>query len=168
MVRALVRLVILLVVLVAGAAFLLGWWGNRRISDVERPGAAVGTTGVSPERARQVGAEVGERTAAAANEARRALADGQITAKIKAKMALDDTVKALDVNVDTTGTTLTGWDRQQTDRPTAFMMVTKFSAIIVLKGGQQRQLAQPLSAVQQRYLTALGVPPTCFITPTSG
>jgi len=70
--------------------------------------------------------------------------------------------------VDTTGTTLTGWDRQQTDRPTAFMMVTKFSAIIVLKGGQQRQLAQPLSAVQQRYLTALGVPPTCFITPTSG
>jgi osmotically-inducible protein OsmY len=94
-------------VLVAGAAFLLGWWGNRRVGDVERPGAAVGTAGVNPERARQVGAEVGERTAAAANDARRALADGQITAKIKAKMALDDTVKALDVNVDTNGTTVT-------------------------------------------------------------
>jgi len=107
MVRALVRLVILLVVLVAGAAFLLGWWGNRRVADVERPTTAVGTTGVNPERAREVGAEVGERTAAAANEARRAIADGQITAKIKAKMALDDTVKALDVNVDTNGTTVT-------------------------------------------------------------
>ena len=107
MVRALVRLVIILVVVVAGAAFLLGWWGNHRVADVERPTTAVGTSGVNPERARQVGAEVGERTAAAANEARRAIADGQITAKIKAKMALDDTVKALDVNVDTNGTTVT-------------------------------------------------------------
>ena len=107
MVRALVRLVIILVVVVAGAAFLLGWWGNNRVADVERPTTAVGTSGVNPERARQVGAEVGERTAAAANEARRAIADGQITAKIKAKMALDDTVKALDVNVDTNGTTVT-------------------------------------------------------------
>jgi osmotically-inducible protein OsmY len=102
-----VRLVILLVVVVAAAAFLLGWWGNNRVADVERPTTAVGTSGVNPERARQVGAEVGERTAAAANEARRAIGDGQITAKIKAKMALDDTVKALDVNVDTNGTTVT-------------------------------------------------------------
>ena len=30
-----------------------------------------------------------------------------ITAKIKAKMALDDTVKALDIDVDTVGTTVT-------------------------------------------------------------
>ncbi len=35
------------------------------------------------------------------------MTDGSITAKIKAKMALDDTVKALDVNVDTSGTTVT-------------------------------------------------------------
>jgi hypothetical protein len=107
MVRALVRLVIILVVVVAAAAFLLGWWGNRRVGDVDRPTTAVGTSGVNPDRAREVGAEVGERTAAAANEARRAIGDGQITAKIKAKMALDDTVKALDVNVDTNGTTVT-------------------------------------------------------------
>ena len=106
MVRAFLRLVILLVILVAAGAFLLGWWGNRPIIG-DRPADAVGTTGVNPERARQVGAEVGERTAAAANEARRALNDGQITAKIKAKMALDDTVKALAVDVDTSGTTVT-------------------------------------------------------------
>lgn len=107
MVRAFLRLVILLVVVVAGAAFLLGWWGNRRITDVESPRDTVGTSGVNPERARQVGAEVGEKTAEAANQARRVLADGQITAKIKAKMALDDTVKALAVDVDTNGTTVT-------------------------------------------------------------
>ena len=107
MVRAFLRLVILLVVVVAGAAFLLGWWGNRRVADVEAPRDTVGTAGVSAERARQVGADVGEKTAEAANQARRAIADGQITAKIKAKMALDDTVKALAVNVDTNGTTVT-------------------------------------------------------------
>ncbi len=90
--------------------------GGRRVSAglENRPGASrttaprpVGTIGANSERAREIGAEVGERTAVAANEARRALTDGQVTAKIKAKMALDDTVKALDVNVDTSGSTVT-------------------------------------------------------------
>lgn len=76
--------------------------------------------------------------------------------------------RSMRAHVDTTGTTLTGWDRQETDRPTAFMMVTKFSAIIVLKGGQQRQLAQLLSQVQRQYLMARGVPAACFTTPNSG
>jgi hypothetical protein len=102
---SLLRAVVLIVVLVGGAAFLLGWWGNGKVRSVEPP--AVGTTGVNAERARQVGADVGERTAAAAEQARRALANGGITAKIKAKMALDDTVKALDVNVDTDGSVVT-------------------------------------------------------------
>jgi hyperosmotically inducible periplasmic protein len=102
MLRSLLRAFVVIVVLVAGAAFLLGWWGNNKVKSGEpRP---VGTTGVSTERAREVGAQVGEKTAAAAEQARRALANGGITAKIKAKMALDDTVKALDVNVDTDGT----------------------------------------------------------------
>ena len=89
MVRAFLRLVILLIVLVAVGAFLLGWWGTRKVGSGDAPRETVGTTGVNTERARQVGAEVGERTAAAANEAKRALAEGQTTAKIKAKIALD-------------------------------------------------------------------------------
>jgi transposase len=76
--------------------------------------------------------------------------------------------RSMRTHVDTTGTTLIGWDRQETDRPTACMMGTKFSAIIVLKGGQQRQLAQPLSMVQRQYLMALGVAAACFTTPNSG
>ena len=105
MLGALVRAFVLIVVLVAGAAFLLGWWGGGGHS-VGTPNA-VGTTGIDATRARDVGAKVGERTAVAADQARRALADGGITAKIKAKLALDDTVKALDVHVNTDGTTVT-------------------------------------------------------------
>jgi hyperosmotically inducible protein len=105
MVRALLRAVILLIVVVAAAAYLLGWKiGHRPDPGVPR---AVGTTGVNTERARAIGASVGEKTAVAAGEARRALTDGQVTAKIKAKMALDDSIKALDISVDTNGTTVT-------------------------------------------------------------
>ena len=105
MIRALLRLVILLVVLVGGGAFLLGYWGGG-VRNTNAPGT-VGTSGANTQKAREVGAQVAEKTAVAANQARRALNDGAITAKIKAKMALDDSVKALDVDVDTVGTTVT-------------------------------------------------------------
>jgi hyperosmotically inducible protein len=110
---ALLRAVVILVVLVAAGAFLLGYWGSGRARPVEEPRSPVGTTGlpappqIDKERAREVGAQVGERTAVAAEQARRALTDGTLTAKIKAKMALDDSVKALNIDIDTTGTTVT-------------------------------------------------------------
>ena len=66
---------------------------------------------------------------------------------------------------DITSTPLPGWDKQATERPTSFMMVTKFAGVIVLKLGHHRQLARPLSGVQQQYLTALDVPATCFTLP---
>jgi transposase len=68
--------------------------------------------------------------------------------------------------VDTTRTPLPGWDKQATERPTAFMMITKFAGVIVFKCGHDRQLARPLSVVQQQYLTALDVPATCFTLST--
>ena len=70
--------------------------------------------------------------------------------------------------VETTGTTLPGWDKKETTRPTAFMMMTKFTAVTVLKVGPQRQLARALSAVQQQYLAALGVPTTYFSGASDG
>jgi transposase len=76
--------------------------------------------------------------------------------------------RSLRLHVETTGTTLPGWDQKETTRPTAFMMMTKFATAIVLKVGVQRQLAQPLSTVQQQYLLALGVPTTYFTVPQSG
>jgi transposase len=76
--------------------------------------------------------------------------------------------RAMRTYVDTTSTPLTGWDKKATERPTSFMMVTKFAGVIVLKLGDHRQLARPLSGVQQQYLTALNVPVACFTDCTSG
>jgi transposase len=76
--------------------------------------------------------------------------------------------RALRVHVETTGSPLTGWDKKETQKPTAFMMMTKFAAVIVVKVGAYRQLAQPLSSVQQSYLSALGVPAAYFTVPPRG
>jgi transposase len=69
-------------------------------------------------------------------------------------------------HVETTGTAVIGWDTKPTARPTACMMVTKFAGVIVLKCGDHRQRARPLSALQQRYLTALDVRATYCTRPT--
>jgi hypothetical protein len=76
--------------------------------------------------------------------------------------------RAMRTSVDTTSTPLTGWDKKATARPTSFMMVTKCAGVIVLKLGDHRPLARPLSGVQQQYLTALNVPVACCTDCTSG
>ena len=107
MIGSLVRAVVLIVVLVGAGGFLLGYWGSSQARD-DGPTRSVGTTGgVNADKAREVGAKVGATAAVAAEQGRRAINDGAVTAKIKAKMALDDTVKALDIDVDTVGTTVT-------------------------------------------------------------
>jgi len=73
--------------------------------------------------------------------------------------------RAMRTYVDTTSTRLPGWDKKATERPTAFMMVTKFVGVTVVKLGDHRQLAHPLSGVQHQYLTALDVAATCFTLP---
>jgi osmotically-inducible protein OsmY len=113
MVRDLLRLVLILVIVVAVAAFFFGYrWGGSRAtgSAAERPVATTGSQGIDTSRARQAGAEIGEKVAVGASKAERAIADGTLTAKIKSKMALDDTIKARRIDVDTDGTivTLTG------------------------------------------------------------
>jgi hyperosmotically inducible protein len=105
MLGSLVRAVVLIVVIVGAGALLMGWWGGDRFREDVRQ--TVGTGGVDTQKAREVGAKIGEQTAAAAGQARDAINEGALTAKIKAKMALDDTVKALDIDVDTAGTTVT-------------------------------------------------------------
>jgi osmotically-inducible protein OsmY len=125
MIRGLLRLILLVVVVAVVGAYLLGWRWNGRVYHIDRTPAAVGTTGIDAAKARAVGAEVGDRTAQAAEKTRevaraageqtakaagatrRAIEEGSLTAKIKAKMALDDHVKALDLNVDTVGSVVT-------------------------------------------------------------
>ncbi len=117
MMRALLRLILVVVVLVAAAAFFLGWWGGR-IHPADHPSSTIGTAGhVDTSKAERVGAQVGEKTAQAANRAAEIVSDGALTAKIKSKMALDDTVRSRAVDVSTTDhvVTLSGTVRSQAE-----------------------------------------------------
>jgi hyperosmotically inducible protein len=109
MFRSLLRLVIVLVILVGVGAFFLGWWGGGRLGPAgDRPAPAVGTMGrVDTAKAKEVGAEIGAKTAEVANKAGAVLSDSALTAKIKSKMALDDLVKARSIDVTTTGHVVT-------------------------------------------------------------
>ena len=110
MFRGLLKLIVILVVLVAVGTFFLGWWGSGRFRGIDRPAATVGTAGrIDAEKAKQVGAdvvaktaEVAAKTADAASKAGAVLSDSALTAKIKSKMALDDSVKARTIDVSTT------------------------------------------------------------------
>ena len=131
---ALMRAVLLIVVLVAVGGFLLGWWGSRSAMDGDdRPVATTGSEEprVDTQKAREVGADVGEKTAAAAEQARRALVDGSLTAKIKAKMALDDSVKALALDVDTNGSvvTVTGTVDSEAQRQRALQLARETNGV---------------------------------------
>ena len=70
--------------------------------------------------------------------------------------------------VNTTGTKLPGFDKKYTNKPTSFMMTTKFTGVTVIKIGIHRMLARPLSPIQMQYLVALGVSNIYFIEPGAG
>jgi len=61
--------------------------------------------------------------------------------------------------------TITGWDKRQTTRPTAFMMTTKFTNTLVITLEGQRRLARPLKAEQKEFLAALEVSRDIFTLP---
>lgn len=61
-------------------------------------------------------------------------------------------------------TTITGWNKQQTERPTAFMMSTKFCSVHVLKKGPTRWLSRKITGVQSQFLEALGLDEKIFYT----
>lgn len=67
--------------------------------------------------------------------------------------------------ISDTGNKITGWKNKPTDKPTTFMMTTKFLSILVLKVEDKRQLARPLNKVQLEYLKALNVDPVAFTSP---
>jgi hyperosmotically inducible protein len=128
MFRALFKLVLLVLVLVVVGGFFAGWWGMSSQSERD----AVATAGrVGAERAREVATQVGEKTSQAAKRAEEVLSDGSLTAKIKAKMALDDTVKALDLNVDTVDgvVTVTGKVRTKAEHERALALARETNGV---------------------------------------
>ena len=73
--------------------------------------------------------------------------------------------RSMRLYIEENETTMTGWVKRRTKRPTSFMMSTKFHTVLVIKSGGQRQLAKPLNPVHLEYLKALNVKPEVFITP---
>ena len=130
MIRALFKLVLVVVILVAAATFFLGY---RLGGDgVETPVSARQTIPrVDTEKAREAGAKIGETVATGAAKAQQVLTEGALTAKIKSKMALDDSIKALAIDVDTVGTvvTLTGTVRSQAERVKAVQLARETAGV---------------------------------------
>ncbi len=98
-----------LIVLIGFVAFSY-WSGGHvwfRYAPDNRP-AEVGTSGTLDDSAmRARGAAVGEKVAVAAEKVKDAAEEGAITSKIKAKMVLDDNIRARAIDVTTTGSTVT-------------------------------------------------------------
>ena len=70
--------------------------------------------------------------------------------------------RSLRTYVENTGNKLPGWDKKMTDRPTAFMMSTKFININVIKIGNRRLIPRGLRNEILPYLKALGVDEKVF------
>ncbi len=129
-IRFLFRLVLVAVLLVGIGAFFLGYRFTRPAGE-----PAAGVTGRSPaidiDKARQTGVQIGETVATGAAQAQQALNEGSLTAKIKAKMALDDLVKASAINVDTVEgvVTLTGAIRSEAERKRAVQLARETAGV---------------------------------------
>jgi hyperosmotically inducible protein len=126
---ALLRAVLVIAVLAFAAFFLLGYWtgGGSTSSDV------VGTGGViDTDRARQRGAELGERAASATAQMRETAGEVSLTTKIKAKMALDDVVKAraIDVTTDNGIVTLSGTVTSHAERDRAMALARETEGVV--------------------------------------
>jgi osmotically-inducible protein OsmY len=103
------KTLLMLALVVVGAVVAINYWnGAPLLSDPRTGRPAVGTTGtVDVNAARERGAEVGEKVAVAAAKMRDSAQEAALTSKIKAKMVLDDAIKARSIDVTTDGTTVT-------------------------------------------------------------
>lgn len=104
---SILRALLIVIVVVAVAFLLLGYFGGLRTRDALSTRADTPQTSDTVDRARQTGAEIGEKAAIAATKVEETIDEAALTAKIKAKMALDDSVKARAIDVTTHGTTVT-------------------------------------------------------------
>jgi hyperosmotically inducible protein len=103
---SILRLLLAVVLIVVVGAFVMGYLSNRRGQQaISLPDRA--QTSDSVARARESAAQIGEKAGVAASTVGASLEEAALTTKIKAKMALDDMVKARLIDVTTRGTTVT-------------------------------------------------------------
>ena len=113
--RTIIRaLLALILVAVAGVVLLNYWPAGWQFGGVRRSPASPGAGAINTERARERAAEIGERAAeigekaaVATKKIQETVSEAGLTTKIKAKMALDDTLKSGAIDVSTEGSTVT-------------------------------------------------------------
>ena len=122
-------LMVTLVALMLGF-LLIGYFGGL---SAQRRLAWPGSVGSpeSVERARERGAEIGEKAAIATAKVEETLGDAALTTKIKAKMALDDSVeaRAIDVSTRDAVVTLHGNVRSAAERERAVSLARETAGV---------------------------------------
>lgn len=104
---SILRLLIAVVLIVVVGAFVMGYLSNRTGRAASLPSPTETEASDTVARARDSAAQIGEKAGEAASTVGSTLEEAALTTKIKAKMALDDTVKASAINVTTRGRTVT-------------------------------------------------------------
>lgn len=121
--RTMKRLV-LLSLLAFGGVVAFNYWSDGQWPSLPRSAA------LNSQNAREQASKLADRAATAASDTAHQAGDklqqGALTAKIKAKMALDDHVKAREINVDSVGSvvTLTGVVRSADERQRAVRLAS--------------------------------------------
>ncbi len=109
MLRFVFRLAVIGLIL-GGAAYALGYrWNGASELVADAGGSAAGALAgrVSSEKIRQTGSEIAGAIKGGAGRAEDVLTEAGFTAKIKSKIALDDTLDGTRLDVDTEGTVVT-------------------------------------------------------------
>src|SRR5262245_10381784 len=142
MLRALARIILVVVLVVAAVAFFLGYrWGGGRpqatttSEPAGRQDTVVATRGdrvdTTRDRARAAGAEIGEKVAVGAQKAGETLEEAGLTAKVKSKITLDDTLDGsrISVTTDDSRVTLTGTVINETQHRRALDLARETSGV---------------------------------------
>ena len=119
--RLIRRFLLLAIVGIAGVAGYAYWSGNGP----QLPEKAADLAAETAKReAGKLASKAADKASDAAGKLGDTVSDGALTAKIKSKMALDDHVKARDINVDTADSvaTLTGVVASQDERKRAVQL----------------------------------------------
>jgi osmotically-inducible protein OsmY len=127
------RSLLLLIVIALAVVVGFSYWNTGALPGSGRAAnPAVGTTGtVDVNAARERGAAAGEKVAIAAGKLKESTREAALTSKIKAKMVLDDTIKARAVDVTTEGSTVTvsGLVHSKTEHDRALQLVRETSGV---------------------------------------
>jgi osmotically-inducible protein OsmY len=132
--RKLIRIGLAVFVLVVGGLALFSYWNGQSATDRTEllPQGTTGSAGtIDIAKARERGADVAGKAAAATARVEESVAEAALTTKIKAKMALDDHVRARAIDVTTMGTTvrLEGKVRSNEERERAVTLARETAGV---------------------------------------